>query len=166
MGTEEGEVSSGDIGTGDVSSSVSESSLELVSGLVHFADEAVNESLIATCLEEGLLEVWLVVIVVGLVEPVDFVLLLGGLGVEAVLVSEVVKDGIALVLDGAIILDVDGDGVTSAIGAGSLGGTPFLKGQSLVLEGDTLVGEEVADGLGAALDIEVDDSGHCDRYEF
>ena len=69
------------------------------------------------------------------------------------------EDGIALVPNRAIIVDPDGK-LSIAVGAGGLDGAPLLEGKSLVLKGDTLVGEHEADGLSASLETKVNQSGH------
>mmetsp|Transcript_4309 Transcript_4309/g.5746 ORF Transcript_4309/g.5746 Transcript_4309/m.5746 type:complete len:221 (+) Transcript_4309:142-804(+) len=97
------------------------------------------------------------------VEPLELVDLQGGLGHVAVLKGEALQDSHALHLDGAIVSDIDGHLGALAVGGGGLDGAPLGACQSLVLKGDTLGGEQEADGLGATLYGEVKKLGHISQ---
>ena len=114
--------------------------------------------------EDSTHELFLGVINFSLKVPHALIGFLRGGGSGAVLVTEIVEDGSTLVLLGAIVLDERGEGAAcSGVGACGLGGAPFFHGETDILELDTLVGEEVASGLGAALEGEVDKLGHCSK---
>ena len=76
------------------------------------------------------------------------------------LVGEVGENSGSLGLDGAIVLNEEGEHVAHTVGTGSLVDEPFLDGEADILELDTLAGEEVADRLAATLEIEVDKLWH------
>ena len=86
-------------------------------------------------------------------------------GDGTVLVAKVLYDGKTLVHLSTIVLDERGEGATwGSVCACCFGGTPFLKGETDILELNSLMGEDVADGLGATLNVEVDYLGHVKSW--
>ena len=123
-------------------------------------DGLVDDLLVSAGGIDGGAELLLVVVDVSLSEPGHLVDLLVGGGNDTVLVGEVGEDSSSMVLDGAVVLNQDGELVTLTVGTGGLGGGPFFVSDAQILELDALTSEEVADGLSAALDIEVDKLWH------
>ena len=143
-------------------SAIGPSLVELLEAGEHVVDEVVGVLLRSICVENG----WLAcrhvdeMVVVGLVVPLDLVLLLGALRGEAMLATEVLDDSSLLVVHLAVIGDPHGETSGLAIGLGGLGFTPFSEANLLVLEFDVSVLEHVSDCLSAGLRREVHKSGH------
>ena len=79
----------------------------------------------------------------------------GALGHVAVLESKHLQDGHALEVVLAIVGDPDGHLSVLTVSAGGLHGAPLRTSDAVVLIFNTFDVEEVADGLGTALDVEV-----------
>ena len=154
------EVGGGESGSSEVGSAISPSGVVLVELSNRVIDGLVDDFLVSALDEEGRSELLLVVVDVGLTEPGHLVDFLVGGGNDTVLVGEVGENSGSLVLDRAIVLNQDGDLVALTVGTGGLDDGPVLKGEADIFELDTLAGEEVADRLGATLDIEVDKLWH------
>ena len=158
-------VSSSDVGTRSVGTVVGPAGIVLGVAGANVCDKCIDGLRRGFIADESTKhELWLGVINFSLKVPHALIGFLRGGGSGAVLVTEIVEDGSTLVLLGAIVLDVRGEGAAcSGVGACGLGGAPFFHGETDILELDTLVGEEVASGLGAALEGEVDKLGHCSK---
>ena len=75
--------------------------------------------------------------------------------------SEGLQDSNTLGHVGAVVVDVDGELGADTVGTSFLHGAPDGSTNSLVLIGDVLGFKKVANGLGTALNGEVDELGHC-----
>ena len=153
------EVGVSDLRASGVGATVSPAGVELVEEAVQACDSALSLLLSGLIPHErhtfGLLKD----VIASSVEPLGFVQRLGRGGGVAVIPSEEFQDGNALVLPLAVVADPDGK-LRVTVGASCLNRLPLLEGESRVLESDALRVEHVADGLGAALNSEVDKLGH------
>ena len=157
-------VSSSDVGTRSVGTVVGPAGIQLDVAGANVRDKCIDGLRRGFIAEESTHELWLGVINFSLKVPHVLVGFLRGGGGGTVLVTEIVKDGSTLVLLSAIVLDEGGDvAAYSGVGACSLGFAPFCIGETDILELDTLVGEAVASGLGAALEGKVNKLGHCSK---
>ena len=156
-------VGGGDVGTGDMDSAIGPSLVELAVVLFHQVTELLLELLSLALLKNDGEELGLLVVLQRLKVPVVLVALLRGGRIDAVLLGEHLQDGVALVVLDAIAVDVAGQRVTwGFVGASGLGGVPLFVAQSDVFKMNTRVGEEEADGLSAAHEVEVYELWHFD----
>ena len=136
---EKSKISCGKGCTSNMSSSIGPSGIILVSEGLEVFDSLVENGLLGSLDENSCSHLSWLVITVGFKEP-HHLILFGSVGRnDSVFSTQEVEDSFALVVVGSIVSLVDWKGVTSAISAGSLSGSPFFRGKSNVLELNTLV---------------------------
>ena len=154
-------VRSGDVGTCSVNTAISPASLEFGDHVGVVLDEGIEGLLGLFRGKNSTFELWLGMIDGSLEEPEALIALFGCFGGSTVLVGKVMEYGKTLVPDSTIVIDERGELATwGSVSTCCFGGAPFFKGKTDILELNTLMSEEVADGLGATLKSEVDELGH------
>ena len=160
VASKEREVSGCEVGTTDMSSTVSPSGLHLVHQFDVGFDSLLNRLSRGISNENCGLSLLGLVVLLSFIVPVELVHLFGALRSHTVLHGQHHKDGLALVVNLATFVDVSGQACIWTIGASCFNGTPFLEGESHIFEGDLLLSEQESDSLGAALESEVNDLCH------
>ena len=159
---QENQVAGSDVRTwaSNALSAISPALVTFVNDGFDVGDELVDNLFVCARSEDSASEGLVFAINLGLEEPMHLVDLVCIGAHRAVLLAEVVEDGLALVLLSSIDLDEGWERAAyGGVCAGGLNSGPLFEAHADILVLDALEGEEIADSLSASLKIEVDKFG-------